>query len=162
QGQGGRVGARAAPWPFVSAERAPTLPPPGRSNRQRRGALSFRTILMRRPTRWDVISRRSQLPSEVPSSTNGPNDLPSLRQARVRAALLRRVSRAHVNTLIYLGSAALSKAASLFLIPIYTSRLSRAEYASFGLCQTLYWIGPPLATMALSSALARFYFDDTD
>jgi len=77
------------------------------------------------------------------------------------AAALRRVGlqRHHINTGIYLGVSVLSKAASILLIPLYTSRLSRGDYAIYGLAQTLYWVAPPLFTCALSSALARFYFD---
>jgi O-antigen/teichoic acid export membrane protein len=67
-----------------------------------------------------------------------------------------------LNTAVYFGAAVLSKAVSILLLPIYTRRLDRAEYAIYGLCQTLYWIGPPLATLALSSALVRFYFDERD
>ncbi len=73
-----------------------------------------------------------------------------------------RVERHHVNTVIYLASSLLSKAASIFLIPLYTSRLTPSEYAAYGLCQTLYWIVPPLVTGSLHAALGRFYFDEQD
>jgi O-antigen/teichoic acid export membrane protein len=69
------------------------------------------------------------------------------------------LQRHHYNTAIYLGISLLSKGASVLLLPIYSSRLSRGEYAIYGLCQTLFWIGPALFTMSLSAAFGRFYFD---
>jgi O-antigen/teichoic acid export membrane protein len=85
-----------------------------------------------------------------------------LPEAAAALAPPRRIARHHVNTVLYFAVSLLSKAVSLFLIPLYTSRLSREEYAVYGLCQTLYWVGPPLGTLALSSALARFFFDERD
>src|SRR5262245_7024924 len=73
-----------------------------------------------------------------------------------------RIKQHHVNAAIYLSVSVLTKGASLLLVPLYTNRLTRAEYAAYGLCQTLYWIVPTLATVALSSALLRFFFDHKD
>jgi O-antigen/teichoic acid export membrane protein len=75
---------------------------------------------------------------------------------------LRFFQRHHLNTLIYLGVSVIGKAASLLLIPLYTSRLSRSDYGDYGLCQTLFWIVPTVLTLSLSAALGRFFFDDVD
>lgn len=56
----------------------------------------------------------------------------------------------------------IGKLAAFLLIPLYTARLSRAEYGSYGLALTLHALAGPIVTAALSSALARFYFDYTD
>ena len=67
----------------------------------------------------------------------------------------------HWNAAVYLGTSLLAKAAStVLLIPLYTSRLTRAEYGAFGLCATLYSIAPPVLSLAMTAAFARFYFDD--
>jgi O-antigen/teichoic acid export membrane protein len=73
-----------------------------------------------------------------------------------------RLPRHYINTAIYLGVSVISKGASIFLIPLYTARLSRAEYAYYGLCQTLFWIVPAVTTLSLSAALGRFFFDYKD
>lgn len=78
------------------------------------------------------------------------------------ATLSRVFSRTQRNTLVYLSVSVLSKTAAIFLIPLYTSRLTRAEYASYGLCQTLYWIVPTLLTLSLHAAFGRFFFDHRD
>jgi O-antigen/teichoic acid export membrane protein len=48
------------------------------------------------------------------------------------------------------------------LIPLYTSRLTPAEYGSYGLALTLYSFAPPFVSLALGTAIARFYFDYHD
>jgi O-antigen/teichoic acid export membrane protein len=68
----------------------------------------------------------------------------------------------HRNTLIYLGVSVLSRGASILLIPLYTSRLTPAEYGDYGLCQTLFWLAPPIVTLSLINAVGRFFFDDVD
>lgn len=72
------------------------------------------------------------------------------------------LKRHHWNTFVYLSVSVLSKGLSVLLIPLYTTRLSPAEYGTYGFCQTFFWIAPPLISMALASALARFFFDDRD
>lgn len=72
------------------------------------------------------------------------------------------IKRHHVNTAIYLGASVLGKLASVVLIPLYTSRLTPAQYGSYGLALTLYSLLPPIVTLSLSSAMARFFFDYTD
>lgn len=73
-----------------------------------------------------------------------------------------KLQRHHVNTAIYLSVSMLGKAAAILLIPIYTSRLSRAEYGSYGLALTLFTLIPPLLSLSLGSAMARFFFDYRD
>ncbi|MCU1278787.1 MAG: hypothetical protein JWM53_2333, partial [bacterium] len=75
---------------------------------------------------------------------------------------MRFFQRHHLNTLIYLGVSVIGKGASLLLIPLYTSRLTRSDYGDYGLCQTLFWIVPTVLTLSLSAALGRFFFDDVD
>jgi O-antigen/teichoic acid export membrane protein len=75
---------------------------------------------------------------------------------------MRPIRRHHANTVIYLAVSVASKGVSVLLIPTYTSHLSRADYAAYGLAQTIVWIAPALMSLALSNALSRFYFDHTD
>ena len=75
---------------------------------------------------------------------------------------MRFLQRHHLNTLIYLGVSVIGKGASLLLIPLYTSRLSRSDYGDYGLCQTLFWIVPTVLTLSLTAAVGRFFFDDVD
>jgi O-antigen/teichoic acid export membrane protein len=71
-------------------------------------------------------------------------------------------NRALVNTAIYLSTSVLSKGVSVLLIPLYTARLSPSAYGAYGLAQTFYWVLPSIATLSLSSAFARFFFDERD
>lgn len=73
--------------------------------------------------------------------------------------ILDRIPLHHRNTAIYLGVSALARGLALALVPLYTARLTRGEYATYGLCQTLLWVLGPLLSLGLGAALARFYFD---
>jgi O-antigen/teichoic acid export membrane protein len=73
-----------------------------------------------------------------------------------------RIPTQYVNTVIYLASSVLSRAASILLIPIYTRRLTQAEYGTYGLVASLYLLVPPAITGGLVSAFGRFIFDEKD
>ena len=72
------------------------------------------------------------------------------------------LKRHHLNAADYLIVAVIGKAVSVLLIPLYTRRLTRSEYGTYGLALTLYSIVPPLVSLAMSSAMARFFFDYRD
>lgn len=63
---------------------------------------------------------------------------------------------------IYLTATVLSRAGAIFLIPIYTRRLNLEEYGDLGLASTIVAVLPTFLSFGLLSALARFYYDDSD
>jgi O-antigen/teichoic acid export membrane protein len=63
---------------------------------------------------------------------------------------------------LYLGASLVAKAAWFVLIPLYTRRMSVAQYGDFALAQTLVAMLPMLLSLGLSSAVMRFYFDGRD
>jgi O-antigen/teichoic acid export membrane protein len=83
--------------------------------------------------------------------------------APVIAAPVRRIiSFARSPVLIYLSSSLLSKVGLLFLLPLYTRRLSVEQYGDYVLTQLLVSLLPPFLSLSLASAVARFLFDGTD
>lgn len=63
---------------------------------------------------------------------------------------------------VYLWASVVSSGAGLVLIPIYTRRLSLAEYGDYVLALTLIAVLPTVLTLGMTSALARFFFDTPD
>ncbi len=63
---------------------------------------------------------------------------------------------------IYLGAAILSRAASLFLIPLYTRRLTVEEYGRYALFLTLLAFLSTFLSAGLLSAIPTEYFSDKD
>jgi O-antigen/teichoic acid export membrane protein len=61
---------------------------------------------------------------------------------------------------IYLVAASLVRVASFVLIPLYTRRMTPAEYGEYAVAQLAIGFLPVLLTLAMVSAMARFYFDD--
>jgi O-antigen/teichoic acid export membrane protein len=65
-------------------------------------------------------------------------------------------------TLVYFGAITLSRAASFFLIPLYTRRLTPAEYGDYALGQTILGTLPVVMTLSLQSGISRFFFESSD
>ncbi len=79
--------------------------------------------------------------------------------ASIRARLFsRRVGIASV----YLGATVLARAGAVLLIPLYTRRLSLAEYGDYALAQTLISLLATPIALGLHAAVGRFYFDLND
>jgi len=75
--------------------------------------------------------------------------------ARLRAARVRTAG-------IYLGASVLARAGAFFLIPLYTRRLSAAEYGEYALAQTLVALLSTPLTLGMLAAVNRFYFTSDD
>ncbi len=63
------------------------------------------------------------------------------------------------NALLYTLTTVLSRAAILVLAPLYTRRLSPAEYGDLALAQTLVGTLPTFVSLGLLSGLSRFFFE---
>jgi O-antigen/teichoic acid export membrane protein len=63
---------------------------------------------------------------------------------------------------VYLGAAILSRAGSLFLIPLYTRRLSLEEYGNYALFLTLLVFLSPFMSGGLVAAIPSAYFSEKD
>jgi len=63
---------------------------------------------------------------------------------------------------VYLGAAILSRAGSLFLIPLYTRRLTLEEYGHYALFLTLLVFLSPFMSGGLVAAIPSAYFSEKD
>jgi O-antigen/teichoic acid export membrane protein len=63
---------------------------------------------------------------------------------------------------VYLGASILSRAGSLFLIPLYTRRLTLEEYGHYALFLTLMTVLSMLLSLGLHSAIPSQYFSAQD
>lgn len=63
---------------------------------------------------------------------------------------------------VYLGAAVLSRAGSLFLIPLYTRRLTLEEYGQYALFLTLLTVLSTFVTLGLAAAIPSAYFSEQD
>ncbi len=63
------------------------------------------------------------------------------------------------NALLYTLTTVLSRAAILVLAPLYTRKLSPAEYGELALAQTLVGTLPTFVSLGLLSGLSRFFFE---
>lgn len=63
---------------------------------------------------------------------------------------------------VYTLSSVLSRAGAIVLIPLYTRRLSLADYGDYALAQTVMQILPSVLSLGLVSAVARFFFEGRD
>jgi O-antigen/teichoic acid export membrane protein len=63
---------------------------------------------------------------------------------------------------VYLGATVLARAGAVLLVPLYTRRLTLAEYGDFALAQTLVaFLSTPIA-LGMHAAVGKFYFDLKD
>ena len=63
---------------------------------------------------------------------------------------------------VYLGAAILSRAGSLFLIPLYTRRLTLEEYGHYALFLTLIAFLSTFLSAGLVAAIPSAYFSEKD
>ncbi len=63
-------------------------------------------------------------------------------------------------TLTYTALAILARASPLLLGPLYTRRLSTAEYGELALLQTFAAILPMVASLGMQAAVTRFFFEE--
>ncbi|MBL7771901.1 MAG: oligosaccharide flippase family protein [Chitinophagaceae bacterium] len=63
---------------------------------------------------------------------------------------------------IYGLSGMVSRFISIFLIPLYTSILSKEEYGRLSLVNSTFYFVTVLAVFAMDGAAARWYYDETD
>lgn len=63
---------------------------------------------------------------------------------------------------VYLGASVLARAASLFLIPLYTRRLALEEYGNYALFLTLLVFLSTFISAGLVAAIPRAYFSEKD
>jgi O-antigen/teichoic acid export membrane protein len=63
---------------------------------------------------------------------------------------------------IYLGASVACRGVSFFLIPLYTHKLSLAEYGDFALAQSAIGLLPMALTLGLLSAVPRAFFKEVD
>ena len=63
---------------------------------------------------------------------------------------------------VYLGAAALSRAGSLFLIPLYTRRLTLEDYGRYALFLTLLTFLSTFLSAGLVAAIPSTYFSEKD
>ncbi len=63
------------------------------------------------------------------------------------------------DAMVYLLGSVVGKAGSIILIPLYTRRLSEAEYGAYALVSSLLVILPILMSWGLSAAITRAYFN---
>jgi O-antigen/teichoic acid export membrane protein len=75
------------------------------------------------------------------------------------SALSRLLARFRGPMAIYLGASILARVGSIFLIPLYTRRLSRAEYGDYSLAQAVVQILPAVLTLGLGVAIPRFFYE---
>jgi O-antigen/teichoic acid export membrane protein len=61
--------------------------------------------------------------------------------------------------LVYVGAAALSRVGAIFLVPLYTRRLSEQEYGAYSLVVSIAALLPLLLTFGLTSVVGKLYFD---
>jgi O-antigen/teichoic acid export membrane protein len=73
--------------------------------------------------------------------------------------LARAVAFARSPVAIYVGASVLARVGGIVLIPLYTRRLTPAEYGDYALAQTLVLIFPALFTFGLLSAIPRVFYD---
>jgi O-antigen/teichoic acid export membrane protein len=63
------------------------------------------------------------------------------------------------NAGIYIVSNGLQRGATVIVAPLLLAKLSVSEYGIYALLLTIYTLGPPLLSLGLYGAIARFYFD---
>lgn len=63
---------------------------------------------------------------------------------------------------VYLVAAALSRVGAIFLVPLYTRRLSPEEYGTYSLLVSLVALFPLVLSLGLTSIIAKAYFDAPD
>jgi O-antigen/teichoic acid export membrane protein len=66
------------------------------------------------------------------------------------------------NAAVYIVSNGLQRGATVIVAPLLLARLSVAEYGIYALLLTVYTLGPPILSLGLYGAIARFYFDTKD
>lgn len=64
--------------------------------------------------------------------------------------------------LVYLIATLLSRLGGFLLLPLYTRRLTEAEYGDYSLAQTAIALLPVLFTLGLNSAIPRIFFTEKD
>src|SRR5690349_19047870 len=62
---------------------------------------------------------------------------------------------------IYLGASILARVGSFVLIPLYTRKLTEAEYGEYALAQTIVNILPIFLTLGIFIAIPRYFYDGT-
>src|SRR5437868_1455976 len=71
-----------------------------------------------------------------------------------------RLSKALGTTVVvYLIASVLSRAGSVLLVPLYTRKLTSAEYGTYGLIMSAVAILPSCWTLGLNAAISKVYFD---
>lgn len=63
---------------------------------------------------------------------------------------------------LYLVAAVLSRVGGIVLVPLYTRRLSPAEYGGYSLIVSLIALLPLLLTLGLTAVISKVYFDSPD
>jgi O-antigen/teichoic acid export membrane protein len=63
---------------------------------------------------------------------------------------------------VYIVASILGRAGSMLLIPLYTRRLTLADYGVYGLVVSVLGLLPTLFSLGLSAGLAKAYFDEKD
>jgi O-antigen/teichoic acid export membrane protein len=63
---------------------------------------------------------------------------------------------------VYFLATALARAGSLVLIPLYTRRLTEAQFGDYAVAQVLQQLALNLLSLGTVAAVTRFYFDGTD
>ncbi len=63
---------------------------------------------------------------------------------------------------IYMAASVLARGAGILLIPLYSRRLSAAEYGDYALGQAMILIASNLLSVGMLAAVPRFYFDSKD
>lgn len=83
-------------------------------------------------------------------------------QAGYRFTLARLRRAARDPAAIYFLAAGISRAANFFLVPLYTRKLSPAEYGDYAFAQLIIAVLPIFLTCGLTAAVSRFYYDGAD
>lgn len=66
------------------------------------------------------------------------------------------------NAAIYLGGAVLSRIGAIILIPLYTRRLTPADYGEYALAVSLLQVLPHCMSLGLTAGLARVFFAEKE